>query len=36
MVISPSAFWNLLQFFLNIFDPWLFESAREEPVDREG
>ena len=23
-------------FFLNIFDPWLFELANEEPVDREG
>ena len=30
------AFWNCLEFFKNIFNPWLFESVDMETVDIEG
>ena len=27
------AFWNFLEFFFNIFNPWLVESVDVEPMD---
>ena len=32
-VMLLGTYWN---FFLNIFDPWLLESADVEPTDMEG
>ena len=32
-VMLLRTYWN---FFLNIFDPWLLESADVEPIDMEG
>ena len=36
MANSSFAFWNFLEFFLNIFYPQFIESTNVKPMDMEG